>query len=114
MTAIPDPSVPEEGAEAAERTAAADGAEEDFRPQTFQPTRKDRLRPLELLGLSAGMALFVGLIVLLSTREVVLSLVAFGIAFIVVLVAVAMFMLTFKPDDAEIRDIDEQDRGAHS
>ncbi|WP_228452382.1 hypothetical protein [Rathayibacter toxicus] len=78
-------------------------------PHTFQPTRKDRLRPLELIGFSVVLALFVGLVVLLSTRELVVALIAFGVTFIVVLVAIAMFSLTFKPDDAEIADIDEQD-----
>ncbi|KZX22067.1 hypothetical protein [Rathayibacter tanaceti] len=76
---------------------------------TFQPTRKDRLRPLELIGFSAVMAVFVGVVVLLSTREPVVALLSFGITFIIVLVAIAMFSLTFKPDDAEIADIDEQD-----
>lgn len=82
---------------------------EDFAPRTFQPTRKDRLRPLELIGFSAVMAAFVGLVVLLSTREPVVALISFGITFIVVLVAIAMFSLTFKPDNAEIADLDEQD-----
>ena len=84
---------------------------DDAAPRTFQPTRKDRLRPLELIGFSAVMALFVGGVVLLSTRELVVGLISFGVTFIVVLVAIAMFSLTFKPDDAEIADIDEQDRG---
>ncbi|WP_244259317.1 hypothetical protein [Rathayibacter sp. VKM Ac-2759] len=86
-----------------------EGQPDDFTPRTFQPTRKDRLRPLELIGFSAGMAAFVGLVVLLSTREPVVAAVSFGVAFIVVLVAIAMFSLTFKPDDAEIADLDEQD-----
>lgn len=82
----------------------------DFSPRTFQPSRKDRLRPLELIGFSAVMAGFVGLVVLLSTREFVVGVISFGVAFIVVLVAIAMFSLTFKPDAAEIADLDEQDR----
>ncbi|ALS58277.1 hypothetical protein C5C66_01365 [Rathayibacter toxicus] len=61
------------------------------------------------MGFSVVLALFVGLVVLLSTRELVVALIAFGVTFIVVLVAIAMFSLTFKPDDAEIADIDEQD-----
>ncbi|WP_244907003.1 hypothetical protein [Rathayibacter caricis] len=85
--------------------------DEHFTPRTFQPARKDRLRPLELIGFSAVMALFVGGVVLLSTREIVVALISFGVTFIVVLVAIAMFSLTFKPDGAEIADIDEQDRG---
>ena len=87
-------------------------SDDDFAPRTFRPTRKDRLRPLELVGLSAVMAAFVGLVVLMSTREFVVALIGFGVAFIVVLVAIAMFSLTFKPDEAEIADLDEQD-GAH-
>ncbi|QHC57110.1 hypothetical protein GSU10_13710 [Rathayibacter tanaceti] len=67
------------------------------------------MRPLELIGFSAVMAVFVGVVVLLSTREPVVALLSFGITFIIVLVAIAMFSLTFKPDDAEIADIDEQD-----
>ena len=89
-----------------------DAEPEDFAPRTFQPTRKDRLRPLELIGFSAAMAAFVGVVVLLSTREPLVSVISFGVAFIVVLVAIAMFSLTFKPDDAEIADLDEQD-GPH-
>lgn len=111
MTAA-TPEQPDEPAVAPGQTPGV-GAE-DFRPQTFQPTRKDRLRPAELIAVSAGMALFVGLIVLLSTREIVLSLIFFGVAFIVVLVAIAMFSLSFKPDDAEIADLKEQDEsGRH-
>ncbi|MWV47724.1 hypothetical protein GRS96_00365 [Rathayibacter sp. VKM Ac-2803] len=70
------------------------------------------MRPLELIGFSAVMAAFVGVVVLLSTREPVVALISFGVAFIVVLVAIAMFSLTFKPDDAEIADLDEQN-GRH-
>ncbi|AZZ50592.1 hypothetical protein C5C31_14485 [Rathayibacter rathayi] len=62
-----------------------------------------------MIGFSAVMSAFVGLVVLLSTRETVVAIISFGVAFIVVLVAIAMFSLTFKPDAAEIADIDEQD-----
>ncbi|WP_258059435.1 MULTISPECIES: hypothetical protein [unclassified Rathayibacter] len=103
----PDPASPADRASAADAAPARDPGE--FTPRTFQPTRKDRLRPLELIGFSAVMAAFVGLVVMLSTREPVVALISFGVAFIVVLVAIAMFSLTFKPDEAEIADIDEQD-----
>ena len=39
-----------------------------------KPNRRDRTRPVELLGLSGAFALFAGLVVFLSTRELVLSL----------------------------------------
>jgi hypothetical protein len=76
-----------------------------------QPSRSDRLRPAEFVGLSGGMGLFVGLTILLSTREVVLSLVGFGIVFIVTLVVIAMFALGMKRDAAEESDLDEQNHG---
>jgi peptidoglycan/LPS O-acetylase OafA/YrhL len=72
------------------------------------PTKKDRVRPAELIALAAGFALFAGLVVLMSTRDIVLSLVFFGLAFIVVLIALAMLTLAMRPTSAELLDIDEQ------
>ncbi len=76
---------------------------------TTKPTRREILRPAELLGISAGLALFVGLVVLLSTRTPLLALVFFGVAFIVSLVVIAMLSLAIKPNEAEQSDITEQD-----
>lgn len=73
-----------------------------------QPSRSDRLKPWELLGISGAMGLFVGLTILLTTREVVLSLIALGVTFIIALVAIAMLVLGMKPNAAEIDDLDEQ------
>ncbi len=72
-----------------------------------QPSRRDRLKPVELLVLSAVMSLFVGLVVLLATREILLAAVFFGIAFIVTLVVMAMFSLTIKPNELEQHEIDD-------
>lgn len=74
-----------------------------------QPSRRDRLKPVELLVLSAVMSLFVGLVVLLSTREIILALIFFGVAFIVSLVILAMFSLSIKPNDAEQHEIDDDE-----
>ena len=74
------------------------------------PSRRDRTRPVELIGLSAVFAVFVGLVVLMSTREVVLALIFAGIAFIVSLVGLAMLSLAVRPDKDEKLDLDEQDR----
>ncbi|WP_345762668.1 hypothetical protein [Diaminobutyricibacter sp. McL0608] len=79
-----------------------------------QPTRKDRFRPVELLVISAILAVFVGLIVLMSTRELLLASIALGIAFIVSLVGLAMFSLAFKPNAEEVSDLEEQNRGDDS
>jgi len=74
-----------------------------------KPSRKDRTKPVELLVLSGVMAVFTGLIVLMSTRDIVLSLIFLGIAFIVVLVVLAMLVLAVRPDGEELTDLDEQD-----
>ncbi len=76
-----------------------------------QPSRRDRTRPAELVLFSAGLALFAGLIILMSTRHFGASVISTGVVFIVVLVVVAMLALTQKPDDDERLDLDEQDRG---
>jgi membrane protein implicated in regulation of membrane protease activity len=79
---------------------------------SLQPSRRDRFLPVELLSISAGLAVFVGLIVVISTRQFVLAGVALGIAFIVSLVLTALFALAFKPTAAEVEDIHEQDAEA--
>jgi len=72
------------------------------------PTKKDKVRPAELLALATGFALFAGLVVLMSTRDIVLSLIFLGLAFIVVLVTLAMLTLSTRPTGDELLDIDEQ------
>jgi len=72
------------------------------------PSRKDRIRPVELLSLSGGLALFSGLIVLMATRDIVLSLISLALVFIVVLVVLAMLTLAARPTGDEQLDIDEQ------
>jgi len=76
-----------------------------------KPSRSEKLKPVELVGFSAVMALFLGLTVLMSTRDVVLALIGFGGTFILVLVVIAMLVLGLKPNPAERNDLDEQDRG---
>ncbi|MDH6235416.1 hypothetical protein [Cryobacterium sp. CG_9.6] len=73
-----------------------------------QPSRRDRLKPAELLGISGVMALFVGLTVLLTTRDFVLALITLGVTFILALVVIAMLVLGMKPNADERTDIDEQ------
>ncbi|WP_322135040.1 hypothetical protein [Antiquaquibacter oligotrophicus] len=73
------------------------------------PSRRDRTRPAELVGLSAVLGIFAGLVVLMSTRDVSLSLVFLGIAFIVALVGLAMLSLAVQPTGDEKLDIREQD-----
>lgn len=69
-----------------------------------QPTRRDRWRPLELLGLSAAFAAFAGIITLIVMRPWgqleegaaqgwLITLIAFGASFVVSLVVLAMLTL---------------------
>jgi len=73
-----------------------------------KPSRKDRTKPAEILVLSGVMAVFAGLIVLMSTRDIILSLIFTGLAFIVALVIMAMLVLAVRPDGEEQIDLDEQ------
>lgn len=54
------------------------------------------------------MALFVGLTILLTTRELMLSVIGLGVTFIVALVVIAMLVLGMKPNASEQTDLDEQ------
>lgn len=72
------------------------------------PSRRDRVRPAELLGLSAVFAVFTGLTVLLATREINLAAIFLCIAFIVAVVVLAMLSLASKPNDDEMHEIRDE------
>jgi hypothetical protein len=80
-------------------------------PTPTPPSRRDRFRPVELLVLSAIVAVFVGLVVAGSVRNLELGGIFAGVGFIVALVVLATLAITTKPDVEERRDIDDQDRG---
>lgn len=73
------------------------------------PSLRERTRPLELVGLSAVLAVFTGVVVLMSTRDLVVALVFAGVAFIVGLVVLAMLALAVRPSGEEQSDLREQD-----
>jgi hypothetical protein len=73
------------------------------------PTMRDRMRPAELLGLSAVFGAFAGLVVLMTTRDIILALIFFGVAFIVSIVVIAMLVLAMKPNPGEKIELAEQD-----
>ena len=75
-------------------------------------SKRDRLKPLELITIAAVVGLFTGGIVLLSSRDLTLTAIWFGIAFIVSLVVLAMFVLAAKPNKNELLDIQELDAEA--
>lgn len=75
-----------------------------------RPTRRDLMRPVQLLGLAFGAALFAGVVTLVSmgffqgaaTGEerqaaLVLALIIAGVSFIAVLVIVALLLLAVDP-----------------
>lgn len=74
------------------------------------PSRRDRTRPAELLGLSAVLAAVTGLITYFGTRNLLLAAEFTGVAFIVSLVVFAMLLLAVSPkrddDDTEPSDGD--------
>lgn len=74
-----------------------------------RPTRRDLLKPVQLLGFAFAAAVFSGLVTLVSmgffqdltgderVHVVVVSLVVAGVAFIVTLVIIALCMLAIDP-----------------
>jgi len=77
------------------------------------PSLRDRLRPLELLSLSAVLGAFTGGVILLTTREWWLAGIGFGVAFILGVMMIALLALSAKPNADERHDLEEQDRAAH-
>ena len=67
-----------------------------------RPTLRERARPAEVLGLAAALAGFVGVGVLIATREPLLAVEFFGAAFIVSVVICATLLLAIsKPEPPE-------------
>lgn len=50
------------------------------------------------MGLAAIIALFIGLVVLMATRDLVLAAIVFGATFVLDLVVLAMLMLAITPN----------------
>ena len=72
-----------------------------------KPSRRDRFRPAELVGLAFVVGLFAGLVVLLTARDLVLAVIFLGVAFIVSLLLLAMLALVSgetTPPPGEHRD----------
>ena len=73
-----------------------------------KPTKRERLKPFELVGIAGLLGLFTGLTVLMSSRDLILSATWFGLTFIIAVVVLAMFVLAAKPNKNELLDIEEQ------
>lgn len=85
----------------------------DPTPTPPPPSRRDRFRPVELLIFAAIVAVFVGVVVAGSIRNIETGAIFAGVAFIVSLVVLATLAITTRPDAEERRDIDDQDRSGH-
>ena len=68
------------------------------------PHRRDRTRPLELLGISAAIGVFVGVFVFVGTRAIDRALIFAGVSFVIALVVLAMLMLAVGPKDVGPKD----------
>lgn len=80
---------------------------------TDKPTRRDLLKPLQLLGLAFGAAAFAGVVTLISMgffqqgggdqvpRAVVVAAIVAGVAFIATLVIVALLLLAIDPAELQ-------------
>jgi len=73
-----------------------------------EPTRRERTRPVELLGISAVIAVAVGIITYFGTHTLLLAAEFAGVAFIVTLVVFAMLLLAISP---RRRDTDDEPHG---
>ncbi len=62
-----------------------------------EPTRRQKLRPIEFVMLSGVMALFAGLVVLMVTRDATVSISASGLVFIVFIIGIAILLLAVSP-----------------
>jgi hypothetical protein len=76
----------------------------------YKPSRREVLRPAEYVGGAAISAIFTGVVVLIVTRELTLSLIVAGGVFIVVLVVLALLAMAVKPDAAESAELGEPRR----
>lgn len=72
-------------------------------------SRRDRMRPFELIGVALIVGIFIGLVVLMSTRDLTVSAVWLGVGFIAMLVISATVVLMIKPRKDELADIEELD-----
>lgn len=66
-----------------------------------KPSRKDRFRPAELIGFALIIAVFIGVVVFISTRDFTVAAIFLGAAFVVALVALAMLALAAGPIGTE-------------
>jgi len=72
-------------------------------------SRRDRMRPFELIGIAIIVGVFIGVVVLMSTRDLTVAAIWLGVGFIAMLVISATVVLMIKPRKNELADIEELD-----
>ncbi len=60
-------------------------------------SRSEKSRPLELVGISIAVTVFVGAIIMMVTKDFAMSAVFAGVAFIVTILMLAMLVLATSP-----------------
>ena len=70
-------------------------------------SRRDRMRPFEVIGLAVIVGAFTGIIALVATRNLTLAAIWLGVAFIAMLVLSATILLMIQPRKRELADIEE-------
>ena len=70
-------------------------------------SRRDRMRPFEVIGLAVIVGVFTAIVVILSTRDLTLAAIWLGVAFIAMLVLSATVVLMIQPRKEELADIEE-------
>ena len=63
-----------------------------------EPRQRITLKPGELVALAGIIAVFIGLITLMVTRDPIIASIAFGATFVLDLVTLAMLMLAVTPN----------------
>lgn len=77
---------------------------------TREPSRGEKLKPIELVVISAVLGVFAAAVVMMATQDFKLVFV-FGVGgFIIALITIAMLGLGARPNDLEQLDIDFQRR----
>jgi uncharacterized membrane protein len=69
------------------------------------------MAPVEFVAIAGVLALFAGLTVLMVTRDVVTAFIASGIAFVAVIMVIAMLLLAMTPNTTPEGEKDKPDSG---
>lgn len=74
-----------------------------------EPSRRQKLKPFEYVVFAAAAGIFIGLVVMLTVRDLTLTIVFGGIGFIATLLLTATLMLSIKPKGRASADLDKRE-----